>query len=869
MPPGTPFLRFFGRHGALVGGLLLAATGLVPGSAVAQTDRPEAPQPEAPPAAEQPAVVPPKLLEAPEPEFPEQARAAGLTEAEVVLRLSIDAEGKVTAAEVTQVAGTGFDEAATLAALAYRFEPARRGGVTVASRILVRVAFRLPADAAPAAPPEPPAAAEPPTPLPPADTPPSAPTTAPPSRAPSTSPPVGVAVEITVQGQSEAERARRSSEAVHVVETQQAKRQTADLGEVLARTQGVGVQRSGGLGSDTRFSLNGLTDDQVRFFLDGVPLDFAGYPFGLANVPVNLVERVEIYRGVVPIRFGADALGGAVNLVSDRDVSGTHGAVSFQAGSFGTYRTTLSARHLHEPSGWFTRVNAFVDRADNDYPMDIEVPDARGHEVPARVYRFHDAYAAEGANVETGLVNKPWARRLLLRGFITHYDKEIQHNLMMTFNPYGDVTLAESAAGASLRYENTFARRVLVKVVGGYAYTAQVYRDLGKCVYDWFGQCLRQRLQPGERRGRAEDQLYWEHAGFARVNADWRVWPGHTLTFSSAPTLITRSGDERRQANQQARDALSAERRLTTLVSGLEHTLKLCDDRLENTLFGKDYLQVLRAEDPLSSGLFRRRDHTTHRVGVGDALRYAFTDWVYAKASYEWATRLPTPDELFGNAFPIKPNLQLEPELSHNLNLGVTLSGEASPLGQLRADVNGFLRNAEQLIVLVGDDEAAAYQNVYSARSRGVELAAGWTSPGQYLALDGNLTWVDFRNTSSEGAFAANGGDRIPNRPYLFGTGSARLQKRELSAANDELSLTWTSRYVHEFFRGWEGLGTNKLTVPSQLVHGLALTYLVRGQPTELSFTGEAQNVTNAAAFDVFGVPRPGRAIFFKATASL
>jgi vitamin B12 transporter len=852
-----------------MGGLLVAAQGLLCCPADAQSDREEPTPAEPARPAPQPEVVAPKLLEAPEPAFPEQARAAGLTQADVVLRLTIDAQGKVTTAEVAQGVGNGFDEAAALAALGYRFEPARRDDVPVAARILISVAFRLATDAAATASPGPSAAAEPPAPPAAAEANPSPPTAAAPSPAPSPPGPVDSPVEIVVQGQSDAERARRSSEAVHVVETQQAKRQTADLGEVLARTQGVGVQRSGGLGSETRFSLNGLTDDQVRFFLDGVPLDFAGYPFGVANVPVNLVERVEIYRGVVPIRFGADALGGAVNLVSDRDISGTHGSVSFQAGSFGTYRTTLSARHLHEPSGWFRRVNAFVDRADNDYPMDIEVPDARGHGVPARVYRFHDAYAAEGANVETGFVNKPWARRLLLRGFVTHYDKELQHNLMMTFNPYGDVTLAESAAGASLRYENTFARRVTVKAIGGYAYTAQVYRDLGKCVYDWFGQCLRRRLQPGERRGRAEDQLYWEHAGFARVNADWRVWPGHTLTFSSAPTVITRSGDERRQANQQARDALSAERRLTTLVSGVEHTLRLFDERLENTLFGKDYLQILRAEDPLSSGLFRRRDHTTHRFGVGDSLRYTFANWIYAKASYEWATRLPTPDELFGNAFPVKPNLQLEPELSHNLNLGVTLSGEVASIGQLRADVNGFLRNADRLIVLVGDDEAATYQNVYSARSRGVELAAGWTSPGQYLALDGNVTWVDFRNTSSEGAFAANAGDRIPNRPYLFGTGSARLQKRELSAANDELSLTWTSRYVHEFFRGWEGLGTNKLTVPAQLVHGVALTYLVRGQPTELSFTGEAQNVTNAAAFDVFGVPRPGRAISFKATASL
>jgi hypothetical protein len=341
------------------------------------------------------------------------------------------------------------------------------------------------------------------------------------------------------------------------------------------------------------------------------------------------------------------------------------------------------------------------------------------------------------------------------------------------------------------------------------------------------------------------------------------------LTVSTAPTVVGRTGDERREANPEARDALSAERRLITLVSGAQYELKLFAERLENTLFAKDYLQILRSEDPLATGSFRRRDRETHRAGLGDSMRYTVADWLYVKASYEWATRLPNPDEVFGNAFPVKPNLELEPELSRNLNLGFTLSGELSRLGRLRGDANGFLRDAERLIVLVGDDEAATYQNVYSARSLGVELAAGWTSPDDYLALDGNLTWVDFRNTSAEGAFAENEGDRIPNRPYLFATGSARLQKRALAGPNDELSFTWTSRYVHEFFRGWEGLGTDKLTVDAQLVHGVALTYLVRGDPTELSFSAEAQNVTDAAAFDVFGVPRAGRAIYFKATASL
>jgi TonB family protein len=817
-----------------------------------------------PPASSAPAparVEPPKLLEQTEAEFPQQARDAGLEHGVVLVRATIDAQGHVAAAEVPEAVGYGFDEAALSAVQRYRFEPAYRGEVAVSAIVLIRVELSLPTPEAAgpeAAPPAPESAAVPSVEAPSLPAAPAAPAT-----------PPATPVEFTVQGQSAAERLRRSAEAVHVVETETARRQSADLGEVLARSQGVGVQRSGGLGSDTRFSLNGLTDDQIRFFLDGVPLELAGYPFGLANVPVNLVDRAEIYRGVVPVRFGADALGGAVNLVTDDHIDGTHSGGSLQVGSFGTLRATWNARHLQRPSGWLTRVSAFRDHADNDYPMNIEVADARGRNVPARVYRFHDAYSASGASVETGVVDKPWARRLLLRAFASHYDKQIQHNLMMTFSPYGDVTLAGSSAGASLRYENRFARRVGVNLVGGYAYTATTYRDLGQCVYDWFGQCLKQRAQPGERRGRPEDQLYTEHAGFARLNADYRLLPSHTFRLSLAPTFVQRWGDERRQANPDARDALSAERRLLTLVTGVEHQLELLGGKLQNVAFAKDYVQVLRSEEPLSTGAFVRRDRGTQRLGMGNALRYAFADWIYAKASYEWATRLPRPDEVFGNAFPIRPNLELRPELSHNSNLGVTLTWSAERVGTLRSDCNGFWRDASQLIVLVGDDQTATYQNVYSARSLGVEASAGWTSPGDYVSLDGNVTWVDFRNTSRSGAFAANVGERIPNRPYLFSTGSLRLQARSVVAPRDELSLTWVSRYVHAYFRGWEGLGTDKLTVDAQLLHALSLTYLVRNDTRELTFTGEVQNLTDAPAFDVFGVPRPGRAFYFKATASL
>jgi outer membrane cobalamin receptor len=280
-------------------------------------------------------------------------------------------------------------------------------------------------------------------------------------------------------------------------------------------------------------------------------------------------------------------------------------------------------------------------------------------------------------------------------------------------------------------------------------------------------------------------------------------------------------------------------------------------------------LQVTRSEEVLPGNVFRRRDRTTERYGVGNSLRYELAEWLYGKASYEWATRLPRPDEVFGDGVLLVANLELRPETSHNVNLGLSVDASQTASGSWRGEVNGFLREADQLIVPLGNDRILRYQNVYGARSTGVEAAAGWTAARELLSLDSNVTYVDTRNTSSEGTYGAFAGDRIPNRPYLFANGSARLQFRGVSVPSDELAFVWTTRYVHEFFRGWESVGRRdrKPMVPSQLLHGLALVYLVRGNPTTLSFTGEVQNLTDADAFDFFGVQRPGRAFYFKTTA--
>ncbi len=856
--------RFLGRSALLGAAFALLST---PGRAQAPAASEAVAEPAAPaPAA--PRLVPPELLEASEAKYPEEARAQGI-QATVLLQLAIDADGVVSEATVLEPAGHGFDEAAQAAALRFRFRPAQRDGQPIAARIRYPYVFQLAPEPVPVVPPTaeggasvaplvaPLVAAEP-----------GAPSLPEPSVALTPAPSGPVSVQVRGSA-SEGQRLQQSAAAVNVIDTRKAKQQSADLGEVLARSQGVAVRRDGGLSSEARFSLNGLYDDQIRFFLDGVPLERAGYPFGIANVPVNLVDRVEVYRGVVPIRLGADALGGAVNLVSDQSYD-SHLGASYQVGSYGTYRVTLDGRHRDAATGLIAGVAGFIDRAKNDYEVDVEVPDERGRLSPATVRRFHDDYTSFGGTLEVGVVDQPWARRLTLSALASTYDKELQNNVVMTV-PYGEARYGETVFGGTLRYEVDVTPEVELEQVLNYAHRRIDFVDKSQWVYDWFGRRIRERRVGGEIESDPTDQVLWDNSVFSRTRAKWKFWPGQSLEVSVSPSSTTRTGDERIQANPDARDPLTAKRDLLTVVSGIEHQIDALGERLQNVVFVKDYVYSASSEEVLPGNIFRERDQDKHSLGVGDALRFRFTPWLYAKASYEYATRLPRPDEVFGDGVLVLANLELEPEVSHNANVGPRLELVRSPIGDVTLDVNAFLRESDKLIVLLGNDRFFTYQNVYKARGIGLENALAWTSPGRHASLDGTLTWQSVRNASKEGTFRAFEGDRIPNRPYLFASWGARLHFAGMPGADDALEPFYGGRYVHQFYRGWEsqGLREFKQVVDAQVTHAAGLSYLFNSDVVRTTTTVEIDNLTDAKAYDFFGVQRPGRAFYLKLTGEI
>lgn len=682
--------------------------------------------------------------------------------------------------------------------------------------------------------------------------------------------------EVIVEGRSQkVQELIQSAQAVVVVETIEAKTQTADLGEVLTRTEGINVQRSGGLGSGARFNLNGLSNDQIRFFVDGVPLDVTIFTNGIANIPVNLIDRVEVYKGVVPIRFGADALGGAINIITNEAFDGTGGTVSYQTGSFGVHRLSLDVNHWPSAKKYFINTGAFYDVARNDYKVDVEIPDSRGRLRDATVRRFHDRYRARGFNLDVGLRNIRWADRITLKGFYSDTQDDIQNNLTMTL-PYGAATSENKSLGGTVNWNKIWNNVLNVENIVGYSELHTEFVDTTTVVFTWDGvpsvdlngeEIVRE--DPGEL-GVPSSTVFTDITWYDRFNFSYKFGKSSSIRFTSAPIYSRRSG-ENRLLDDIFIDRLALENSIFTWTNGLEYEYNKASERFKVITFLKQYLQSIETERIELGSETTDVSRSTENYGFGTSLRFKLNDKMAFKTSYEWATRLPNLFEVFGDGILTLPFVDLLPERSHNINLTTEYKTTFSNSAYLSFTVNGFLRKVNDLIVLLANGDFSIHQNVASASSRGVEGNISGTSANQRLQLSANGTYIDYINTSTKGEYGSFNGDRIPNRPYFFANTSGSYAFSKLSEKSDEWTLFCSVRFVNEFFRSWESAGRldTKQTIPNQFTQNLGLTYSKLFGTKKLSITGEIQNLSNANVFDFFGVQRPGRAFYLKAIFNL
>ena len=260
---------------------------------------------------------------------------------------------------------------------------------------------------------------------------------------------------------SDTRQGREQSIKANMVNTRAAYQQPATLTELINRSPGVRIRQSGGLGSATDISVNGFQGKAIRYLKDGIPVDYLRDGFSIASIPVNSLERVEIYKGVLPVALGVDALGGAVNLVT-RYTRPRYLAASYEIASFNTHRATLNGFYSGADKKWFIGINAFFNHSDNDYKARVKVTDpATSNQVYDRVRLFHNRFSNVYGEINAGLANRPWADELKLTLSAFDLQRQQNHPALMT-DPYGAVTGRQSSVVPALRYKKSFLEKRLL-----------------------------------------------------------------------------------------------------------------------------------------------------------------------------------------------------------------------------------------------------------------------------------------------------------------------------------------------------------------------------------------------------------------------
>lgn len=674
--------------------------------------------------------------------------------------------------------------------------------------------------------------------------------------------------EVLVTGKSAVQRINESAYNVVALDAKLLHNSTLDLSHALDRISGVRVRENGGVGSSYNFSLNGFTGRQVKFFIDGVPMENFGSSFQINNIPINLAERIEVYKGVVPISLGSDALGGAVNIVTSNRV-GKYVDASYSYGSFNTHRSYINAGYTAE-SGFTIQINAFQNYSDNDYEVLTDIKNLGNGQKKienVKAKRFHDTYHNETVIANIGVVGKSFADKLLFGITLGKNRADIQTGASMKQFVYGDRFRRGSTVMPSVKYlkENLFVKGLDVNLTGNFNLGYEQNIDTVAREYNWLGEYI-EKPRPGSESSRSMYK-YKNNTGTFTGNINYRLSEQHSFTLNDVYSTFNRKGKDELFPDSEE---YSQPRKTIKNVIGLGY--KFDFNKIWNTsLFVKQFHQKTSYfKVGEGSGGWGTKEYTelkkeNNHWGYGLASTLFVTDKIQLKASYEKSLRMPGNDELFGNPSDnLDANMTLLPETSNNYNLGVTYSTNFEKIHGLILDGSFMYRDVKDFIraKLNTNNNNLEMTNLGKMSNYGFNGEVRY-SYKQALTAGINMTYQNIRNQTkyAEGkqTISSNYKDRIPNLPYLFGNADCSVFFNNVGQKGNRLAFGYNLLFVYKYYLRWpsDGLSSSKSNIPTQLSQDVNVTYSLNEGRYNIAL--ECRNILNENLYDNFSLQKPGR----------
>lgn len=666
--------------------------------------------------------------------------------------------------------------------------------------------------------------------------------------------------EVMVTARSEIRKLKESAMPISVIGQRQLQGTATNINDVLARTVGVTVRNTGGLGSASRISLRGLEGKRMGMYVDEVPMSQLSNFVALNDIPTNMIERIEVYKGIVPYKFGGSALGGAVNVVT-KEYPPVYFDFSYELGSFNTHQVSTVFKRTNHKTGLQFGIGGAFSFSKNNYKMTLANLDNR------IVERDHDKFNKVMAGMSVK-ATKWWFDEMKWELIFLKTRQEIQGIDLDVREAYNHSVSGLTAL--TLKRKNFFLDGLDFDFDIGYIIGRYGLNDKASNRYDWDGNKL-PAVSPygGEQNNFPSDGRNRSNELTAKLNLGYTIDKHHGINLN---VYFDRNS---LHPNDSLMDkALGFQSnfpsKMKTLTTGLSYDLTLFDGRFQNAFTLKNFIfsshsrsidvYSVRAPEPVKV--------SKSYFGFSDAFRYKFTDDLMLKASFNSEVRIPTSEELIGNGYSILASPALKPERTSGVNLGMLYRHLKQDGGLVEIELNGFYNQLNDMIRFTPDmiPTMARYRNFGSVRTRGVELdVKGDVCPVLYLYANG--TYQDLRDVRklTPGTTVENPTymKRIPNVPYLLANFGAEFHKENLFGGKEQNTrFLFDASYVHTYYYDFEVSRYQDKKIPSALTMDAAIEHSFKNDQWVLTF--KVKNLMDRHVVSEFNRPLPGRYIGVK-----
>ncbi len=649
--------------------------------------------------------------------------------------------------------------------------------------------------------------------------------------------------EITVIADRRPKKMEDITSRVDIISPKEVKSYPAtNVDNFLQSIPNVYVNRSWGIFSkNSSVTMRGMDGTaRVLVLLDGVPLNMAaGGGINWHLIESEQVERIEVLKGPASALYGNNAMGGVINIITKKNTKKLDAGASIFGGTYNTLggRINFGNNLITGSKGFYWSSDAFYHQGDGYIIVPEEDRDSN----------------------DVALAIKEYSLNL-----VTGYQFNKNHKLDFNYRFYDDVRdegikIYEND-GSYLKYTTQHFKASYTGNINGFTIYANSF-------YHW-----QYYFQRSERLNEVGDsyKLYDRN----QISKDYGIWintvkeifKNNELSFGLdykhgnfwAEDLYFTSTDYVDRGGDIDFYAIFAQNDLKLMNKKLIISIGL---RADFSQFKNGYLDV---EEPTSVTSFDSKleesFHETNWSNISPklALRYKFTPWFHAYASYSTGFMPPKIDDMVSTrkvsgGFKIA-NPDLKPETLTNYELGLDFYPTANSTINLSAyyslgsDFQYFVGTGDTVDV---DKAVVKRQNISKTEIYGFESSVSY-SPFEFLSLKANYTY----NHSEIKEFDLSGytGDDLtgkiisetpPHQAYLG-----------VFFTNKIIDINLVTNYVSEMWQ--DELNTIKLEPYTTIDIGL------RKELNKITFSIDAQNILDKRFIDKKGGLSPGRFIIGK-----